>query len=234
MQKAASYLMEPLLTQYFLMDAICGEYLEADAREKIYGELARVFCVPDDGDTDQFFKAAEAEPFKSVTDMASYERLCRTIEFARKSGQSLALTETDRVILARKQEAMRIKGKLFDKACNLTDDMIRDTLSSKAMNGDVDAMVMLAYMEYNGICVCRDEASARKRLRLCAKWNHLFGNLMGIAYDTEHGAAYYNTLYTVLRSADQKAVFSYICKQKSYNGTPFLKCFQRRTRKSFC
>ena len=115
---------------------------------------------------------------------------------------------------------MRIKTKLFDKVCNLTDDMIRDTLSSRAMNGDVDAMVMLAYMEYNGICVSCDKESALKRLRLCAKWNHLFGNLMGIAYDPENAEAYYNTLYTVLRSADQKAVFSYICRQKRYNATP--------------
>ncbi|MBR4863200.1 MAG: hypothetical protein IKU07_01385 [Oscillospiraceae bacterium] len=220
MEKTASYLIEPLLTQYFLMDAICGEYLEEDTRKNIYAELTRVFCIPDWEETDRFFRAAEEEPFKSVTDSAAYERLCRTIEFARKSGQSLELTETDRVILARKQEAMRIKTKLFDKVCNLTDDMIRDTLSNTAMNGDVDAMVMLAYMEYNGICVCRDRAGARKRLRLCAKWNHLFGNLMGIAYDPENRETYYNTLYTVLRSADRKAVFSHICRQTGYSGEP--------------
>lgn len=220
MEKTASYLMEPLLTQYFLMDAVCGEYLESDTRKNIYGELTRLFCIPSEKETECFFRAAEAEPFKSVTDSAAYERLCRTIEFARKSGQDVALTEMDRVLLARKQEAMRIKAKLFDKLCNLTDDMIRDTLSNTAMNGDVDAMVMLAYMEYNGICVCEDRASARKRLRLCAKWNHLFGNLMGIAYDPENAETYYDRLYTVLRSADQKAVFSYICNQTGYGGVP--------------
>ncbi len=220
MQKTASYLIEPLLTHYFLMDAICGEYLDADTRKNIFRELTKIFCIPKVQEADSFFAASQLEPFKSVRDIAAYERLCRTIEFARKSGQEVALTECDRVILARKQEAMGIKAKLFDKHSNLTDDMIRDTLSNTAMNGDVDAMVTLAYMEYNGVCVCEDKPSALKRLRLCAKWNHLFGNLMGIAYDRENAHAYYNTLYTILRSADQKAVFSYICRQKSYTGTP--------------
>ena len=220
MQKTASYLIEPLLTHFFLMDAICGEYLDGDTRKGIFQELTKIFCIPKEKAADEYFRVSQAEPFKGITDIAAYERLCRTIEFARKSGQDLDMTETDRVILARKQEAMQIKAKLFNKLSNLTDDMIRDTLNNTAMNGDVDAMAMLAYMEYNGICMGQDRASALKRLRLCAKWNNLFGNLMGIAYDKENAATYYNTLYTILRSADQKEVFAYICRQKSYSGTP--------------
>ncbi|MBQ7088264.1 MAG: hypothetical protein IJN04_01300 [Clostridia bacterium] len=219
MQQAIAYLMEPLLTQFFLLDAICQGFIDETRREETFRELAQVFGVPMNAETLAYFEAADAPHYKNITDNASYERLCRTIEFARHSGQDVGLTATDRVILAQKREAMAIKEALFEQSRNLTADLIADTLLTTAMNGNVDAMVTLAYMEYHGLCLRKDTVSALKRIRLCAEWNHLFGNLMGIAYDKRHRATYYNTLYTVLRSSHQREVFDYLCEAKGYDET---------------
>ena len=217
MQQAIAYLMEPLLTQFFLLDAVCQGFIDEPRREETFCELARVFGVPMNDETRAYFEVANAPHYKTITDNAAYERLCRTIEFAQHSGQNVGLTAMDRVILAQKREAMVIREALFEQSKNLTVDLIADTLLTTAMNGNVDAMVMLAYMEYHGVCLRRDTESALKRIRLCAEWNHLFGNLMGIAYDGSHRADYYNTLYTVLRGSHQREVFDYLCEATGYD-----------------
>lgn len=216
METNVRYLIEPLLTQFFLIDAICKGLLTEDARAEIFRQLAEVFCVPMNQQTQAYYTLANAGQYRAVTDYAAYERLCRTIEFAQTSGQDVGLTPEDQVILAQKREAMQIRQQLFKQSSNLTADTIADTLLTTALNGSVDAMATLSFMEYHGICICKDAAGAVKRLRLCAKWNHLFGNLMGIAYDPNNRQTYYNTLYTVLRSSNQREEFQSICQYGDY------------------
>ena len=218
MKNTVRYLMEPLLSQFFLIDGICSGFLSEETRKAAFQELGEVFCVPMDGETESYYTAANASHFKSITDYAAYERLCRMIEFAQKSGQEIELSSVDRVILAQKRDAMQILSRLFRQSKNLTVEVIEETLRDKAINGDVDAMVTLSYLEYHGICICQDQETARKRLALCAKWNNLFGNLMGLAYDTENRDGYYNTLYTILRSAGQREVFAYLREHKDFDG----------------
>lgn len=216
MGNAVTYLMEPLLTQFFLIDAICRGFVDEAQKREVFEELANVFCVPLNSQTEEYFRTANSNLYHNITDYATYERLCRTIEFAENSGQDIDITLIDRVVLAQKREAMLIKSEIFKQSKNLTADIIVDTLLDTAMNGNVDAMVTLAYMEYHGLCICKDVDNAQKRLSLCAKWNHLFGNLMGIAYDTCNEQDYYNTLYTILRSSNQREVFKYICEFKGF------------------
>jgi len=233
MENAIGYLMEPLLSQFFLIDAICRGFLEESRRVEIFEELARVFCVPMDERTQNYFALADAPVYRNITDYAAYERLCRTIEFAEKSGQLVELTPKDRVILAKKREAMQIKSDLFKQSKNLTADTIADTLLNTAMNGNVDAMVTLAFMEYHGICIRKDPPHAVKRLALCAKWNHLFGNLMGIAYNSPNAEDYYDTLYTILRSGNQREVFDYICRATGRDAPCTRKPIARVIEKAF-
>ena len=216
MTNAVTYLIEPLLTQYFLIDATCNGFIEEHKKIEVFEELSKVFLVPINDETLEYFHVANSGQYKNITDYAAYERLCRMIEFAGHSSQSVDLTLIDRVVLAQKREAMLIKSELFKQSKNLTADIIADTLQNTAMNGNVDAMALLSYMEYHGICIGKDVKSAIKRISLCAKWNNLFGNLMGIAYDEKNKQEYYNTLYTVLRSSNQREVFEYICKYTEY------------------
>ena len=233
MRNTVQYLMEPLLTQFFLIDAICEGFLAEKQRETIFRELASVFCVPMDELALQYYETADSGVYKKIVDYAGYERLCRTIEFAQTSGQDVDLTPIDRVILAQKRESMQIKSELFQQSRNLTAEIIADTLLTTAMDGNVDAMVTLSFMEYHGICICKDAENARKRLALCAKWNHLFGNLMGIAYDEANQTGYFNTLFTILRSSHQREVFGYICQFKAYDREPVKNPVARIIEKAF-
>jgi len=216
MKNTVRYLIEPFLTQFFLVDAICRGFIDEDERKQVFEELAKVFCVPLNDETRLYYSAANSAQYKNIIDFSGYERLCRTIEFAEVSGQNVALSQVDRVVLAQKRESMKIKSEIFKQSKNLTSDIIVSTLLDTAMNGNVDAMAVLSYLEYHGICMCKDTRSALKRLALCAKWNNLFGNLMGIAYNARNKEQYYNTLYTVLRSSNQREVFKYICEFNGY------------------
>lgn len=207
-----TYLLEPFLAQFYLLEAICGDFMTEKEKQKLFAELSKVFCLDREPAAKEYYELSKQECFQQITDYGAYERFCRTIEFAEKSGQEITISETDRLILAQKREAMEMKTSLFRQGKNLTRETIATTLLHMAMQGNVDAMATLAYMEYHGLCVCKDRKNAMKRIRLCAKWNHLFGNLRGIVYDTENGQTYYDTLYTILQSASQKRIFAHVCQ----------------------
>ena len=213
------YLLEPFLAQYYLLDAVCGTFMDEKAQRKMFHELAGIFCIADSDELRDYFYDSGLDHFREIQDLGAYERLCRTIEFAQKSGQNIELTDRDRLILAQKREAMSIKSELFRQVRNLTRETVYTTLLNMATNGSVDAMVTLSYMEYHGICVCKDIDGALRRMRACAKWNNLFGNLMCIAYDKENKQAYYDRLYTILRGASRKQVFDHICKETAAKRT---------------
>ncbi len=210
--KEFAYLLEPFLAQFYLLEAICGDFMTEKEKQKLFTELAKVFCLSQEPEIKQYYELSKQECFQQITDYAGYERFCRTVEFAERSGQQIQVSEADRLVLAQKREAMSIKAGLFRQDKNLTRETIATTLLHMAMQGNVDAMATLAYMEYHGLCVCKDRKNAMKRIRLCAKWNHLFGNLMGISYDTENGQNYYDTLYTIFQNASQKQIFNHVCK----------------------
>ena len=212
------YLLEPFLTEYYLLEAVCGPHMSPDEKKKMFYELASVFCLSECDELASYYSESNKEPFCLIFDLPAYERLCRTIEFAEKSGQDISLTERDRMILSQKREAMLIKSEHLKLSKNMTKESSASGLLSMAMNGNIDAMTCLSYMEYHGICICRDTLTAKKRTRHAAKWNSLFGNLMGIAYDKENKEKYYNTLYTVLRGESRKTVFEHIRLSGNYRG----------------
>ncbi len=227
MKLALQCLFEPFLTRYFLFESVFGGFITDEEKEKMKNELKRIFCIPSDKEIDGIIATAEQEPFNTIRTPADYERLCRTVEFAERTGQDLGITETDRLILDQKREATAIKSELFKQGRNLTEETVYTTLLNSAMNGSVGAMTTLGYMEYHGICVGEDRHNAFKRIRLSAKWNDLFGNLMGIAYDEENRRDYYDVLYTVLNGAVRKNSFAHICAFTGFKG----ECTQNKTAK---
>lgn len=213
------YLLEPFLSRFYLLESICGSFMTEQERFDMFRELGKVFCLPECNELQVYYDASRMAHFSDIRDLNAYERLCRTMEFAEKSGQDMDISDMDQMILAQKREAMTVKSELFRQGKNLTRETVSATLLDMAMNGSIDAMVTLSYMEYHGICVCADPETAVKRLRLCARWNDLFGNLMGIAYDRERMQQYYDNLSTILRSATQKQVFDHICRFHGFTGT---------------
>lgn len=213
------YLLEPFLSRFYLLESICGSFMTEQERLAMFRELAKVFCLPECDQLRSLYEVSQQAHFSAIRDLGAYERLCRTMEFAEKSGQDMAVSDVDQMILAQKREAMTVRSELFRQGKNLTRETVSATLLDMAMNGSIDAMVTLAYMEYHGICVCADRETAVKRLRLCARWNDLLGNLMGIAYDRERTQQYFDNLGTILRSATQKQVFAHICRFHGFIGT---------------
>lgn len=216
------YLSQMFLSRYFLFDSICGNFLTEDERHKSFFEMARIFCLNDDNKIRELFEETEAEHFRSITDFSSYERFCRLLEFAEKSNQQVRLSPSEKKILAQKRAALNSRQNIFGKELALTEEDIYSTLLSTAMNGNVDSMTVLAFMELHGICIFKDSENAIKRIRLCAEWNNIFGLLMGILYDADNKKDYFNCLYTILNNENRKQIFGFICESCGFDG-PFIK-----------
>ena len=112
MKNTVTYLTEPFLKQYFLIDAICKGFLSETERYEVFADLAAVFCVPMDEETKMYYQVSGSEHYRMISDSSSYERLCRTIEFEEARGIDVGLTELDRVILSAKRESMLVKAEL--------------------------------------------------------------------------------------------------------------------------
>lgn len=216
------HLSQMFLSKYFLFDSICGIFLTEKERHKVFFEMTKIFCLPENKKIKELFQETEKEHFRTITDFASYERFCRLLEFAEKTYQQVVLSPSEKKILAQKRAALNARQDLFGTELALTEEDIYSTLLSTAMNGNTDAMTTLAFMEIHGICIFKDKENAIKRIRLCAEWNNIFGLLMGIMYDENNKQDYYNRLYTILHNENRKQIFGYICKAKHFEG-PFTK-----------
>ncbi|MBQ7645958.1 MAG: hypothetical protein IJS94_01695 [Clostridia bacterium] len=212
------FLIESFLKQYYLIESIYGDFITENKRKLIFKTLGKVYCIENVQILKRYFLESEKQIYRDITNVPSYDRACRVIEFAGRSGQNVEMTETDLMILAQKREAMLIREGIINQQKNMTREMITSSLLGSALNGNIDAMAVLSFLEYHGICVAKDEQRAIKRIRLCARWNHLFGILTGIAYDKENTEYYYNVLYTVLRNAGRYEIYNAICEKTGHSG----------------
>ena len=201
-----------------------GVPITKEQKRDIYNELLRVYCIGQDESTTAIYEASEREPICDVRDYDEYERLCRILEFAHNSAQSVDVTDADRIMLSQKREALRAKEEIFKGCKNITKEALITTLYNTATNSNINAMSLLSFMEYHGILMSKDAERALRRMRVCASWNNLFGNLMCIAY-SDQKAEYYDNLYTVFGAIGQGHVLSYIC---GITGYPLEKCKKDR------
>lgn len=213
------YLIEPFLTEFFLLEALIGGFVEEKTLKRMYRELASVFCLDADA-VKEYYTLSQSEQFKGIRSIEAYERLIRTIEFARQRGQEINVSDRDKMLLAQKREAMTIKKQLFKTVGELTPKNVENELEFLSEHGSVQAMAMLSFLEYHGISVVRDPVNAVKRIKHGARWNDLFSCLMGIKYDNDSRQLYLDILFTVSRSAGQKKVFESILKKTGEGITP--------------
>lgn len=75
MNSAVSYLIEPFLKQFFLIDAVCRGFIDKKRKREIFEELARIFCVPLGEEIEEYFAVATSAGYDGITDLASYASL---------------------------------------------------------------------------------------------------------------------------------------------------------------
>lgn len=212
------FLVENFLVHYYFLESVCTDFVSEDCRREMFYSLAEIFCLDKRDELDTHYAQTCLDWVRDIEDLPSYERVCRMLEFAEMSGQKAELTDLDKLTLMSKRTAMVARGEVFRNSKTLTANTLTSMLHESAANGSIYAMGALSFMEYHGICIQPDPEHAVRRIRPCAKWNDVFGNLMGIKYDVENAYGYYARLRTVLDRAGHPEVFRHVCQ---YNGYTF-------------
>lgn len=208
-----AYLIEAFLSSYYLVESICGELIHERTRGAVFHEMARLFCISGEAALGKYRAESKSEVYYSVQDQASFERLCRLIEFSRLRGRAQTLSQTDRVIIACKRHAVMKKNEIVKSNMNLTGESILSALSEVAEKGNVDACSIIAFMEYHGICREADRRSAVSRIRKAAGWNNLFACFMGVDYDPDMRMHYLSVLRSVLSVEGKERAFAYVAEE---------------------
>ena len=186
------FLLNAFLVRYCYLSAV----IPNDCRQDPFGELADVFCLEYEKELSDYRWLLCAPHFASMQDKNSFERFCRILEFGRLSGQNATLSDAENRVLSAKREALGALHKILP-AGELARESVSSALYAAAVKGDLYAMTALAYMEYHGIGMRADREGALRRIFAAARWNDLFANLMGLAYDTKRQSVYNDRLHTV-------------------------------------
>ncbi len=209
-----NYLLEPFLASFYLAEAVCRHFISETERSRIFAELADVFCIPESR-LAEYYRESGLPHYRNISNLSEYNRFCRTLEFMKFSGKEIDCTGTDRLIMSQKCIAMKAKQDILESDANITRAALYRTLSDVAELGCVNAMTLLAFLEYNGICFSEAKNRAIVQIRKAAEWNDLFACLMGIAYDVERTYRYSSILNTVLSFGAHRDAYAVVCARNS-------------------
>lgn len=212
------YLIAPFLSTFYLAEAVCRHYILGEERKELFMKLAEVFCIPAGDELEAYYRESGREQYRSIVNIADYERLCRSIEFLQITGKAPEITAIDRMIMAQKRCAMTVKSEIVKNDVNMTRDEIYLTLSDLSEKGSINAASLLAFLEYNGICVGVNKKSAIERIRMCAEWNDIFGCMMGLCYDKERSEEYMSLLHTLLTLSGREEAYRSVCARSGIVG----------------
>lgn len=175
--------VELFLSEYFLIKAILGKYLE-DC-EKLFYSLSKIFLISEK-ETDKLYRLSENEIAKEITTDKEFMQHKRMQKYSQIIGYV-------KHINAEWEEVASIKGNAILTAQNqnlvLDADASRNVvytqLSAAATGGLVNAMRIMGILQCEGIFLSKNLKAGVKNLSKAANWNDCVSTLALLHYRKE-------------------------------------------------
>lgn len=199
-----SFLEETLLREYFLHNAVLGEFTPA---KKLFACLAEAFDVST-RQANMLFKLTEQEAVAEIATEADANRYKRITQFLQETGKSaLYDSQTDSLITI-KSEALAVATKaelcLQGKA---TQSKVYQVLLERASSGSIEALRVLGVLQLNGLFVEKNLSQGRENLAKAAEWGDVLAMFLlkraGVSYshiERNFYTATLNTPYAILNT----------------------------------
>ncbi|MGN1103980.1 MAG: hypothetical protein ACI4QI_03810, partial [Candidatus Coproplasma sp.] len=172
-------LTEIFLNEYFLADAMLGEFYE---RERLFAVLSRLFCLPE-GEEKRLFELTRSEAVCEITTEDGFKRYKRIKQYNQLVGNDCGYTPYEEQLIAIKGNAITIAGKYsLIAARESTSTLVIKTIMDGAENGNVAAMRTLGILKCEGLLVERDICGGVSQLTKAMQWGDVTATLAMFAY----------------------------------------------------
>lgn len=179
--------VEMFMSEYFLIEAILGKYLEDGKR--LFTALGAICLIPEE-DAENLYALAENEVARAVATENDFMRHRRMQKYSRLVGYGQQSN-------AEWEEVVRIKGNAILTAQNsnvkidadATRNVVYSCLSTAAASGSVVAMRIMGVLQCEGIFLDENRKAGLKILSKAADWNDCI-SLLALLHYRKDGRAY--------------------------------------------
>ena len=207
------HLMELFHSHFFFFDVVAGSFVSDEARRRVQALYADIFCVTDPAVRESTEMLLSLPIIARAREAHTYQMLCRVSDL-----YSDRFSHEERTLIARKRNAMRIKGEVLGLTAPTTAERALSALEFAAAAGDVESVALLAFLQAEGILLPRDTDAARALMHKGARWQHPFCLLMALHYATPaERAELASPLCAAFRTPVRRAVLHHVCAHYGLN-----------------
>lgn len=172
-------LTENYLYQYFLAEAVLGEFNDA---QNLFAVLGKIFCFTDEK-ISSLFNLTQSEAVMEVNTEEGFKRYKRIKQYNALVGNRSGYTKDEEQLIAIKGNAIVSAVKYgLDAGREATRTQVADVLLGGAENGNVAALRIVGILKCEGILVEKDIVGGVAQLTKAMQWGDLTATLAMFAY----------------------------------------------------
>lgn len=198
-------LEEKFLTTYFT----CSKILQAGESDKkyLFDGLFNSFLLPQ-SDRQKLFNLIQDENVTEITTHTTYLRFRREMQHATLINMPYEISDDLNDILMIKGATLKHLEELGLKENLLTKEAIRTLIHKKASEGVIPFVMLLGFLQCEGIFMDKDLHSGLKNLEKGCNWNSEESMLIMLHYETENRNSILDKLFTVTQGTNSEDIYN--------------------------
>lgn len=178
-----SVAVELFLSEYFLIKAVLGKYLEDS--EKLFYSLSKIFIISKK-ETEELYRLTENEIAKSITTDKEFMQHQRMQKYSQIIGSVQQTNdEWEEVTNIKGNAILKAQNQNFVSDADSSRNIVYTCISSAATSGLVSALRIVGIMQCEGIFLSKNVKAGIKNLSKAANWNDVVSTLALLHYYKE-------------------------------------------------
>ena len=172
-------LTESFLFQYFLTQALLGEFNDG---KNLFRVLGKIFCITDD-EISSLFNLTQSGAVSEISTEEGFKRYKRIKQYNALVGNASGYTKDEELLIAIKGNAIVSAVKYgLDAGREATLTQVADKLLSGAENGNIAALRLVGILKCEGMLVEKDIVGGVAQLTKAMRWGDVCATLAMFTY----------------------------------------------------
>ena len=172
-------LTESFLFQYFLTQALLGEFNDG---KNLFRVLGKIFCITDD-EISSLFNLTQSGAVSEISTEEGFKRYKRIKQYNALVGNASGYTKDEELLIAIKGNAIVSAVKYgLDAGREATLTQVADRLLSGAENGNIAALRLVGILKCEGMLVEKDMVGGVAQLTKAMRWGDVCATLAMFTY----------------------------------------------------
>lgn len=172
--------IELFMSEYFLIKAILGRYLEDSV--KLFIALGKIFLIPEE-ETGRLHRLAENPVARGITTEKEFMQHQRMRKYSKMTGGETSVNaEWDEVVAIKGNAILAAQNAELLHDAEVSGNVVYTSLSSAATSGMVCALRIMGILQCEGIYLAKNEKAGVRNLSKAAEWNDSISTLALLRY----------------------------------------------------